>query len=106
MGLNQPDGWQESGALQTIPIEVCGRDVGCCNQRHTTLKERVDEPAEYHGIANVTDKKLIETQGNRLFGNLLSDLFQRVFFSTMRRQSVVHTLHEPVKVHSEFAAKR
>ena len=68
-------------------------------QPTSPLKQRLDEPAKYHGVTNVADEKFIKTQ--ELPHQRLGDLLQRVFLSCEPSIGCA-TLHKPMKVHPSF----
>ena len=89
--------------MQSVLIELLGRDIRCGDERDAAAKQRINESSENHGVANIADKKLVKTHYQCLVGNVLCDDFERILGATVTGQTRVDPLHEAVKMHAQFA---
>ena len=98
MFLQQLDGRKESRSLQAFLVEIVGRDVRSGNERDAAGEQAAKQRSEQHGVGNIGDEELIETDEARFARDLLGDEFQRVGVIGMFLQLIVDVLHETVEV--------
>src|SRR3546814_3721394 len=60
--LQKFDEGEEAIALQPAFIELVGRPVGGGDHYHPALEQRLEQPAEQHGVGDVGDLELVEAQ--------------------------------------------
>ena len=104
--LDQRNGGQETCALQTVLVQTVRHDVRGGHQRHAVLEQLFHQRAEDHGVGDVGDEELIETDDPGFPGELLGDQGQRVFLTLEVLHFFVHTLHEAVEVRAHLVLKR
>ena len=104
--LDQRNGRQEARALQAILVQAIGHDVRGSDQGHAVLEQLFHQGAEDHGVGDVGDEELIETDHPRFCGEPLGDDGQRVFLARQGFHLFVDALHEAVEVRADLFPER
>ncbi len=96
--FQQFDSRQKARALQTFFVEIVGRHVRRCDQRHPAIEQATEQSAEQHRIGDVGHEELVEADDAGFLRDLCGDQLQRVGLVLMFLQLVVHRLHEAMEV--------
>ncbi|MNE12692.1 hypothetical protein D3C80_1055040 [compost metagenome] len=96
--VNQVDRRQEARALQTVAIQIVRRNIGGGDQRDATGKQRLQQRRQQHGVGDIGNKELVETQHVGLRLETISDDFQRIFLPLQFGQLFMHPQHEAVEM--------
>ena len=100
VGVNLINGRQKARTLQSIFVQIDRLHIRGRNQRHPALEKGGHHLSEDHGIANIRDEELIETQYVAACGDFIRHLKQWIGLTRMAPQGVVNASHKPVEVHS------
>jgi hypothetical protein len=116
MLFNGVDRGQETGALQAVAIELIWRNIRGRHQRDAAGEQGFHQAAQQHGVSNIGDKKLIETehvgfrfkavgddfqrvavplQGGQLFMNPQHKAMEMQALLTFARQALIKQVHQP-----------
>lgn len=98
MRLERSDGRQETLAVVALGVELIRRLVGRGHQHHTLLHNQAEQATEQHGIADVADEQLVETQHAHFAPQLLGQQTQRIGIAGQLKLATMHPLHEVMKV--------
>ncbi|MNP21925.1 hypothetical protein D3C76_1145640 [compost metagenome] len=100
------DSWQETRALQTVAIKVVRRNVRRRHQRNSARKQRFHQAAQQHGVGDIGDKKLIETQNVGFGFKSLGDDIQRIAVPLQGVQLFMDAQHKAVEMQTLFTRTR
>ena len=78
MLLDKVDSRLKSIPLQSIFVQVIGRNVRRSHQSNAIVEEMLKQSAKDHGIGNVGHNKFIKTKNAEVFGELGRDFVQRI----------------------------
>ena len=106
MQLERFDGGQETGALQPVLVQAVGLDVGGGHQGDALIEQGLHQGAENHGVGDVGDEELVETEHPIAGREFPGDAGERVFLALPVAQLAVHFLHEAVEVHAPLFLER
>ena len=98
MADEEVNGRQEALPLQSAAIEILRGDVGGGHERDAVGQQRLDKAPQQHGIGNVGDEELVETDHTGLTGEIRGDDSERILYVAKLRKPAVHPAHDPVKV--------
>ena len=98
MRLERSDGRQEALAVVALGIELIRRLVGGGHQHHALLHHQAEQAAQQHGIADIADEQLVETEHTHLAPQLLGQQTQRVGIAGQLELPAMHPLHEVMKM--------
>ena len=103
MPLDLGDRRQKAFALQAFPVEVRRPRVRRGDQHDAARKERAQQIAENHRIADVADEEFVEHEHAHLVRNARGHDFERIAAAFERSQPGMHFLHEAVEMHAALA---
>ena len=101
--LENRDEGQEIFALQAALVEPVGREVRGRHDHHAGFEQRLEQPAQDHGVGDVGDVELVEAEQPGLLRQAPGEARQRVVLAALAGpapnvQALVHLLHEGVEV--------
>ena len=92
------DSRKEALAVVALGVELIRWLVGGRHQHHALLHHQTEQAAEQHGIADIADEQLVETQHAHLTPQLLGQQAQRVGIASELKLPAMHPLHEVMKM--------
>ena len=95
---NRGDRRRKPVAIETLAIQLLRWLIGGAHQHHTLLKHHLKQAAQDDRVTNVIDKQLVKTQHSHLLGQTLRQCLERVLSANELKQTLMHPLHEMVKV--------
>ena len=98
MGLDEPDGGEKTLPLQAVLVQLPRRNVRGGDQRHPAAKQPGEKTRQDHGVGDVRDEELVETQRARASGNAPRDELQGILAAPGAAELFVHAAHETVEV--------
>ena len=106
MLLDGVDRRQKTGPLQAIAIEFIRRNIGGRHQGDAAGEQGFHQPAQQHGVGNIGDKKLVETEHVGFRFKAVGDNLQRVAMSLQGGQLFVYAQHETMEMQALFTLAR
>lgn len=104
--LQQVDAGDEGLALNSVLVQVVRVAVRGGYQHHAVRHERLDQSAQDHGVRDIDDLELIETQHLGGLGDVRGNERHGVEVVAVLRahlvQAFVHVLHEVVEMDARF----
>jgi hypothetical protein len=100
--LDELNEWQEQRAVEPVLVKLVRRHVRRGHHHHRLGKELFEKPAQDHGIGNVGDMQLVETDETRLLGQSSGNARERITGRALpgNADALVHLCHELVEVHA------
>ncbi len=102
VALDGVDGRQELLALQPVPVQLRGRQVGGGHQGDAAAEQQAQQTAQDHGVGDVGDEELVEAQHPRARRHVRGDPVQRVLQAPVTLQRLVHPPHHAVEVDAQL----
>ena len=106
MLLDGVDSGQKTGALQTIAIELIRRNIGSRHQRDAAGEQGFHQTAQQHGVSNIGDKKLVETEHVGFRFKAVGDNLQRVAMALQGGQLFMHPQHKAMEMQALLTLAR
>ena len=103
--LNRGDRRGETLTIETVGVKLGRRQIGRANHNHALFKHFAHQAAEQYGIANIGNKKLVETQHANVLRHLAGERSQGLCRPGNLEKTFVHPAHEMMKVQT-FAGHR
>jgi len=104
--LEQFNGRQDAAAVQAIGIQGIRMEVGRGDEPDTLLEQRTEQAVQDHGIRDVGDMELVETQEAVFARHLPGQHVQRIDGALQQRQLAVHLAHELMEMQAGLALHR
>ena len=112
--LDHGDERQEQRAVESIAVQVAGRDVRGRDHHDAELEQPREQAAEDHGVGNVGDVELVEAEQPALLGDLGGGKPDRIVGGDLAEfqllpehaHALVHVAHELVEMRAALADHR
>ena len=98
VALDRLDGRQETLAVEAIRVKLIRRLIGGRHQHYTPGEQGLEQPSQQHGIGDILDLQLIETQHPPFLVQLPGQQIEGVGAAGEMKETPMHPAHEVVKV--------